>query len=123
MSISQHKKEFIKYLTGGISVFMNSSMLADEIYLHQDDDVEMFIKQHLLHGSSFSENKLNHAIDSIDDNTLTQLLKYFDDRDITIANAYIESSIASTDIPEHLSYLTDHVNFKEVTTFQDFINI
>jgi len=44
MSISPNKKDFICYIAGGLSTLMNSSMISDEIYTSQDDDIEVYIK-------------------------------------------------------------------------------
>jgi len=123
MSISPNKKEFLCYIAGGISTLMNSSMISDEIYNSQDDDIEMFIKHKLLDGSSFSEIKFSEAIDTIDDGTLKELLKYFDDRDINISRVYIESSLLPTDLPEELRSFADSIDYKEIQTFEDFVEL
>jgi len=50
MSISPNKKDFLCYIAGGLSTLMNSSMISDEIYTSQDDDIEVYIKDNFLEG-------------------------------------------------------------------------
>jgi len=123
MSISPNKKDFLCYIAGGLSTLMNSSMVSDEIYTSQDDDIEMFIKHELLDGSSFSEIKFCEAMDTIDDQTLKELLQYFDDRDMNISQTYIESCLVPTDLPEILQSFTESIDYKETETFRDFLEL
>jgi len=89
-------------ISGGFSTLMNGSMLADEIYANQDDDIERYIKDNLLEGSSFSEVKFCAAMETIDEATLTELLAYFDDRDMPVSRAYSESCIDVANVEEFL---------------------
>ena len=123
MSISPNKKDFLCYIAGGLSTLMDSSVISEEIYNSQDDDIEMFIKHELLDGSSFSEIKFCEVIKTINDGTLKELLKYFDDRDIDISRTYIESCLVPTDLPEELQKFTECIDYKEIHSFEDFLEL
>ena len=123
MSISPNKKDFLCYIAGGFSTLMNGSMCSDEIYTSQDDDNEVYIKDNILRGSSFCEDRFCEAMDTIDDGTLKELLKYFDDRDMSISHAYIESCLVPSDLPEELQKFAESIDYKEIHTFQDFIEL
>ena len=123
MSISPNKKDFLCYIAGGISTLMDSSMISDEIYNSQDDDVEMFIKHELLDGSSFSETKFCQAMNTINDTDLKELLKYFDNRDMSISKVYIESCLVPNDLPQILKSFTLSIDYKEIDTFEDFLDL
>jgi len=117
------KKEFLCYIAGGLSTLMNESMLSDEIFNCQDDEIEIFIKKKLLDGSSFCENKFSNVMDTIDDATLAELLKYFDDRDMDISQVYIESCLTPSDLPDDLKKFAESIDYKEVCTFGDFLEL
>jgi hypothetical protein len=123
MSISPDKKEFLCYIAGGFSTLMNGSMCSDEIYTSQDDDNEVYIKDNILRGSSFCEDRFCEAMDTIDDGTLKELLKYFDDRDMDISQVYIESCLVPSDLPEELKKFTESIDYKEIQTFADFLEL
>lgn len=123
MSISPNKKDFLCYIAGGLSTLMNCSMLSDEIYTSQDDDIEMYTKDNILSGSSFCEIRFCEAIDTIDDQTLKELLMYFDDRDMNISQAYIESCLVPNDLPEELQKFAEAIDYKEMQTFEDFLEL
>jgi hypothetical protein len=123
MSITSEKKEFIQYIAGGISTLMNGSMLADEIYTNQDDDIEVYIRDNFLKGSTFYEDNFCGVMDTIEDETLVELLKYFDDRDMSIARAYIESCLIPNDLPEKLRKFAESIDYKEIETFEDFLEL
>ena len=123
MSISPNKKEFLCYIAGGFSTLMNGSMCSDEIYTSQDDDNEVYIKDNILRGSSFCEDRFCKAMDTIDDGTLKELLKYFDDRDMNISQVYIESCLVPSDLPEELKKFTESIDYKEIQTFADFLEL
>ncbi len=123
MSITPEKKEFLKYIAGGLSALMNSSMIADEIFTSQDDDNEMYIKDNILDGSSFCENRFCESMKTIDGGTLKELLKYFDDRDMSISHAYIESCLVPNDLPEELQGFAESIDYKEIQTFYDFLEL
>ena len=123
MSITPEKKEFLKYIAGGFSTLMNGSMCSDEIYTSQDDDNEVYIKDNILRGSSFCEDRFCEAMDTIDDGTLKELLKYFDDRDMNISQVYIESCLVPSDLPEELKKFTESIDYKEIQTFADFLEL
>jgi|TARA_R110002153_G_scaffold205961_1_gene358836 hypothetical protein len=123
MSITSEKKEFIQYIAGGISTLMNGSMLADEIYTSQDDDIEVYIRDNFLKGSTFYEDNFCGVMDTIEDETLVELLKYFDDRDMSIARAYIESCLIPNDLPEKLRKFAESIDYKDIETFEDFLEL
>jgi len=123
MSISPNKKEFLCYIAGGLSTLMNCSTRSDEIYTSQDDDIEMYIKDNILEGSSFCENRFCQVMKTIDDGTLKELLKYFDDRDMDISQTYIESCLVPGDLPEDLQSFTESIDYKETCTFEDFLEL
>jgi hypothetical protein len=123
MSITPEKKEFLKYIAGGLSALMNSSMIADEIFTSQDDDNEVYIYDNFLEGSSFSENRFCKAMETIDKGTLWELLTYFDSRDMNISQVYIESCLVPSDLPEELQKFTESIDYKEIQTFSDFLEL
>jgi hypothetical protein len=132
MSISPDKKEFLCYIAGGLSTLMNGSMLADEIYTSNltwpnkewiEDPTELYINDNILDGSSFSENKFCKAMETIDKGTLWELLTYFDSRDMDISQVYIESCLVPSDLPEELKKFTESIDYKEIQTFADFLEL
>ena len=123
MSITPEKKEFRKCIAGGLSALMNSSMIADEIFTSQDDDNEVYIYDNFLEGSSFSENRFCKAMETIDKGTLWELLTYFDSRDMNISQVYIESCLVPSDLPEELQKFTESIDYKEIQTFSDFLEL
>ena len=130
MSITPEKKEFLKYIAGGLSTLMNGSMLADEIYTsyrnisdEMVDPTELYINDNILYGSSFSENRFCKAMETIDKGTLWELLTYFDSRDMNISQVYIESCLVPSDLPEELQKFTESIDYKEIQTFSDFLEL
>ncbi len=123
MSISPNKKDFLCYIAGGFSTLMNGSMCSDEIYTSQDDDNEVYIKDNILRGSSFCEDRFCEAMETIDDQTLKELLRYFDDRDMSISRVYIESCLVPNDLPEELQKFAESIDYKEIQTFEDFLEL
>tara|TARA_B110001452_G_scaffold112873_1_gene93657 strand:- start:83 stop:463 length:381 start_codon:yes stop_codon:yes gene_type:complete len=123
ISITPEKKQFIQYIAGGLSTLMNCSMLSDEIYNDQDDENEVCIKDFILVGSSFCEHRFREALETLDDRTLEELFKYFDDRDMTISQAYIESSLVFDDLPEELHIYMESIDLNQVNTFRDFLQL
>ena len=130
MSITPEKKEFLKYIAGGLSTLMNGSMLAEEIYTsyrnisdEMVDPTELYINDNILEGSSFSENRFCKAMETIDKGTLWELLTYFDSRDMNISQVYIESCLVPSDLPEELQKFTESIDYKEIQTFSDFLEL
>ena len=123
MSITPQKNKFIQYIAGGLSTLMNCSMLADEIYASPDDGLEKYIKDNLLVGSSLCEDRFCEAMETIDDQTLKELLRYFDDRDMSISRVYIESCLVANDLPEELQKFAESIDYKEIQTFEDFLEL
>ena len=117
MSITRDKKNFLSHISAGIEVAMTCSYLSDEIYLHQDEDIEVYIKNTILEGPednpfhrpTFSVEKFCKAMETIDDQTLRELLKYLDERDITMFRAYTESCIVPKDFPQDLADIAETV--------------
>ena len=70
MSAIAGKREFLCEVAGGIEVFMNCTYLSDEIHAGQDEDIEVYIKDNILEGPSFSTEKFCKAMQTIDDKTL-----------------------------------------------------
>jgi hypothetical protein len=123
MSISPDKREFLCYIAGGLSTLMNSSMIADEIYTSCEDATELYIKDNILEGSSFSEDKFCKAMETVDEGTLGDLLTYFDSRDMNISHAYIESCLVVNDLPQGLREFTESIDYREIETFEDFLEL
>jgi hypothetical protein len=123
MDITQEKKDFICHVAGGLGTFMDSSMLSDEIFTRQDDDTETFIKDNLLDGSSFSVHKFCTTMNTIDDQTLRELLRYFDNRNMDLSNAYIESCLVPNDLPQELRIFAECIDYREIATFEDFLEL
>jgi len=123
MSLTPNKKEFLCHIAGGLSTLMNGSMISDEIYTSQDDDTELYIRDNILDGSSFSENRFCKAMKTIDKGTLVELLTYFDSRDMSISRVYIESCLVVNDLPEELQGFAESIDYKEIQTFYDFLEL
>ena len=121
MMITKDKKDFIKIISGGIGVLMDGSFLSEEIFTLPECEIEAFIKDNLLVGSSFSPDKFCKVIDDIDDKMLVKLLRYFDDKDITLFNAYTESCVPQEYESPNLQFLVDCVNDLEYDTFTDIL--
>ena len=121
--VTPEKKEFIRFIGAGLGTLMNCSMVSDEIYIGQDDDNETYIKDNILVGSSFCANRFSDAMDTIDDETLDKLLKYFDGIDMPIARAYNESCIPHSDLPEDLRRFAESIVNTEIQTFEDFLKL
>jgi hypothetical protein len=132
MSITPEKKQFIQYIAGGLSTLMNGSMLAEEIYTSNlpwpnkewvEDPTELYINDNILEGSSFSEDKFCKAMETVDEGTLWELLTYFDSRDMSISHAYIESCLVVNDLPEELQGFAESIDYREIETFEDFLEL
>ena len=130
MSLTPNKKEFLCHIAGGLSTLMNGSMLAEEIYTsyrnipdEMVDPTELYINDNILRGSSFCENRFCKAMETIDKGTLVELLTYFDSRDMSISHAYIESCLVLNDLPEELQKFAESIDYKEIQTFYDFLEL
>ena len=62
-------------------------------------------------------------METIDDQTLKELLRYFDDRDMSISRVYIESCLVPNDLPEELQKFAESIDYKEIQTFEDFLEL
>jgi hypothetical protein len=121
MSAIPGKRDFLCEVAGGIEVFMNCSMLSDEIHAGQDEDIEVYIKNNILEGPSFSTEKFCKAMQTIDDKTLRDLLYYFDDRDMSMVEAYNESCLGLDDLPQELTDIAEAILDQDILTFTDFL--
>ena len=101
---------------------MDGSFFSEEIFVQPECEIETFIKDNLLIGSSFSPDKFCKVIDDIDDKMLTKLLCYFDERNITLFNAYTESCVPQNYDSPNLHFLIDCVNDLEYDTFLDLLS-
>ena len=100
---------------------MNGSMIADEIYSSCDDDTEVYIRDNILDGSSFCENRFCKAVKTIDDGTLVDLLTYFDDRDMPLVSVYNESCIVQSEFPEEFQRYVECIELGVLNTFTRFL--
>lgn len=116
MKISAEKREFLKRISCGLGVFMDCSMMSEEIYAAQDDEIELYIKNNLLSGSSFDDKKFDALVNTMDDSILEKLLEFFDDRDMGLHNAYHESCILCED-----DYFSMAIEQGEIYSFSDFL--
>ena len=121
MPITHNKRNFLCEIAGGIDVFMNCTYLSDEIHAGQDEDIEVYIKNNILDGSSFCEEKFCKAMQSIDDKTLRDLLYYFEDRDLSMAEAYNDSCLGLNDLPPELTDIAEAILDQDIVTFTDFL--
>lgn len=121
MSITHNKKEFLCYISGGVEVFMNCTYLSDEIHAGQDEDIEVYIKNNILEGPSFSTEKFCKAMQTIDDKTLRVLLCYFENRDLSMVDAYNESCLGLGDLPQELTDIAEAILDQDIITFTDFL--
>jgi hypothetical protein len=121
MSAIAGKREFLCEVAGGIEVFMNRTYLSDEIHTGQDEDIEVYIKNNILDGSSFCDEKFCKAMQTIDDETLRDLLYYFEDRDMSMVEVYNESCLGLDDLPPELTDIAEAILDQDIITFTDFL--
>ena len=121
MSAIAGKKDFLCEVVGGIEVFMNCTCLSEEIHAGQDEDIEVYIKNNILEGSSFSADKFCKAMQTIDDKTLRDLLYYFEDRDMSMVEAFNESCLGLDDLPQELTDIAEAILDQDIVTFTDFL--
>ena len=121
MSAIAGKREFLCEVAGGIEVFMNCTYLSDEIHAGQDDDIEVYIKNNILDGSSFCCEKFCKAMQTIDYKTLRDLLYYFEDRDMSMVEVFNESCLGLDDLPPELTDIAEAILDQDIVTFTDFL--
>ena len=121
MSAIAGKKDFLCEVVGGIEVFMNCTCLSEEIHAGQDEDIEVYIKNNILEGSSFSADKFCKAMQTIDDKTLRDLLYYFEDRDMSMVEAFNESCLGLDDLPQELTDIAEAILDQDIVTFTEFL--
>ena len=134
MSAIPDKRDFLCEIAGGIDVLMTCKWLSDEIYASQDgrhEDIEVYIKNNILEGPvdpedkfcrpSFCAEKFCDVMQTIDHKTLRDLLYYFDDRDMSMSEAYTESCLGLDDLPQELTDIAEAILDQEIVTFTDFL--
>ena len=121
MSAIAGKREFLCEVAGGIEVFMNRTYLSDEIHAGQDEDIEVYIKNNILDGPSFCDEKFCKAMQTIDDKTLRDLLYYFEDRDMSMVEVFNESCLGLDDLPQELTDIAEAILDQDIITFTDFL--
>jgi hypothetical protein len=121
MSAIPNKRDFLCEVAGGIEVFMNCTCLSDEIHTGQDEDIEVYIKDNILEGSSFSTEKFCKAMQTIDYKTLRDLLYYFEDRDMSMVEVFNESCLGLDDLPPELTDIAEAILDQDIVTFTDFL--
>tara|TARA_B110000858_G_scaffold141046_1_gene160096 strand:+ start:282 stop:689 length:408 start_codon:yes stop_codon:yes gene_type:complete len=128
--LTPEKKEFLNYVAGGVSVLMNDSMLAEEIYTSflpwpnkewYEDPTEKYIYDNILDGASFSEDKFCKAMETIDKGTTWELFTYFDSRDMPISRAYTESCVVN--LPESLEKFVECADFEKFLNFNNPVEL
>ncbi len=126
--LTPEKKEFLKYIAGGLSTLMNGSMLAEEIYTsyrtisdEMVDPTELYINDNILDGSSFCEDKFCKAMETIDKGTTWELFTYFDSRDMPISRAYAESCVGN--LPEELEKFVECADFEKFLNFNNPVEL
>ena len=62
-------------------------------------------------------------MEHIEDQTLKELLEYFDSRDMDISRTYIESCLVPNDLPENLRKFAESIDYKEIQTFAEFLEL
>ena len=120
MIITKEQKEFIKKMTAGIGVYMETYHLADKIWTNPEGEVEEYIEDSILVGTRFSEDKFRDAVDSMPDEKLRELLYYFDEHDMPMCDVYVESCLCASDSETETKWGEQIMN-GELVTFKDFL--
>ena len=121
MSITHNKRNFLCEIAGGIGVFMDDTYLSEAIHVSQEEDIEVYIKDNILEGPSFCVDKFCEVMQTIDDETLRDLLYYFEDRDLSMVEAYNESCLGLNDLPPELTDIAEAILDQDIITFTDFL--
>ena len=131
MTITLSKKEFLKKISGGIRVLMAISYTADELAIHQCDEIEEYIAEHLLvikesaigiKRAWFSESKFDKFIDTADDKTVKDLLLYLDNIDLCLYRVFEEASLHPDDFSQNEKIFAELINDDGLHSFKDFID-
>ena len=124
MSISQEKKDFIKKVAPGIHVCMTITYQADEIAVNAVEPAEEYIQTHMLvyeksvMGDNrwwFSEKLFCKFVDTMDDETIREVLLYLDDVNMCLSEVFDEACIDTRD-------LTDYERTIDFTTFGELLD-
>ena len=115
MPLTLEKKEFLKKISGGLHVLMNCSYKVDEIVADPECPVEEFIRDNLVTRGQFSQAKFNTVVDTVCDEDLVKLLKYFDNIDMYMKRVYYEASLPTSD-DKYVSLIDNGT----LVTFDDF---
>tara|TARA_B100000767_G_C19641685_1_gene482855 strand:- start:567 stop:944 length:378 start_codon:yes stop_codon:yes gene_type:complete len=124
MSLPQHKKLFLKQLAYGFDAF---SEQANKIGHDPQNDVEHFIKKHLLNYDheqkyTFSKGKFMMGLAILDFEKLGNILIHLDIIGITIEKLYIHTTLNPLTLTTIDKEFCSFINDKEITTFRDFIS-
>lgn len=114
MSISREKKEFIKKTAPGIHVYTSTYGVGEPI---------MDIVSRVEGGRySFSQKKFCKAVDTLDDDTLRELLEYFDNNDMCLCDVFVEACIPAEDLNDNERKYADIIMEGNLVTFSDFLD-
>jgi len=131
MIIASEKKAFIKKISGGLHVLMSCSCKAVEIGTSPDCPIEEFIREDfIVHANTvangerywFDDGKFNNAVDSMSDEDLVVLLKYFDDVDMYLKRVYYEACLSFESMSDEDMKFASLIDNGHLITFEDLIN-
>jgi len=123
MSLPQHKKMFLKQIAYGFDAF---SEQANKIGQDPENEVERFIKKHLLNHDpdktySFSKGKFMMGLAILDFESLVDILTRLDVIGITIRGLYIHTTLNPLTLNTIEREFCKLIAHKEIETFRDFI--
>lgn len=132
MSITQEKKEFIKKLTPGIHIYLQSDGRLENIFENPQGEIGLFIKNNLIGREKnkvrasrlwFCEETFSTAVDSLIDKKLKEFLCYFDEHDMPMCDVYVESCLCPSDLSETETKWGEQLMNGELMTFKDFLKL
>ena len=120
------KRAFIKKLAHGVRDLMDYTQCVKQIGEEPQNDIEKFIKRHLLNQNrdgtyEFSVGKFRIALDMLNDDLLFTLLTYFDSLGINIDRTYTMSSPTPLLLTKIERDYIKLINDGEIKTHYDFI--
>ncbi len=118
---------FLKKLAHGVRDLMEYSQRVNTIGSDPQNNIEKFIKKHLLNKNQdgtydFSVGKFRIAIDMLETETLSTILVYLDHVSITIDRAYTMASPNPLFFSKEDREFAKLINDGEITTFKDFLS-
>jgi len=118
---------FLKKLAHGVRDLMEYSQRVNTIGSDPQNNIEKFIKKHLLNKNQdgtydFSVGKFRIAIDMLETETLSTILVYLDHVSITIDRAYTMASPNPLFFSKEDREFVKLINDGEITTFKDFLS-